>query len=266
MLRSPLRASRWLVPALVFCLITSAVAFQPQARAATDLTLGADAEVADAQGDNVNLRDAPSYTGGVLTSVPEGWLVNVVDGPFTDDLDGTIWYQVVARGQTGYMLSDYLRTPDGAVAPAAVATTTANVNLRSGAGTSFAVLLVIPNGATVNTTGSVQNGFTQLTYNGTTGWSASQYISTCGGSTTATVIDGALNLRSGPGTSSSVVTVMPDGATVTITGSLTNGFYPVTLRIALWLRLGHVSADRLESGPNTDNPCRVKPPSSSMAR
>ncbi len=227
MLRSPHRASRWLVSALILCLIASAIAFQPTARAATDLTLGADAEVADAQGDNVNLRAEPSYTGDVLTSVPEGWLVNVLDGPFTDDLDGTVWYQVVARGQTGYMLSDYLRTPDGDVAPAAAATTTANVNLRAGAGTSFAVLLVIPNGATVNTTGSVQNGFTQLTYNGTTGWSSSQYISTSGGSTTATVIDGALNLRSSASTTASVVTVMPGGATVTITGALINGFYPV---------------------------------------
>ncbi len=227
MLRSPLRASRWLATLLVFCLIAGTLVFEPQARAATDLTLGADAEVADAQGDNVNLRDAPSYTGSVLTSVPEGWLVNVLDGPFTDDLDGTIWYQVVARGQTGYMLSDYLRSPDGAVSPAAAATTTANVNLRSGAGTNFAVLLVIPNGATVQTTGSVQNGFTQLTYNGITGWSASQYISTSSGATTATVIDGALNLRSAPNTSASVVTVMPNGATVTITGALTNGFYPV---------------------------------------
>ena len=47
----------------------------------------------------------------MLTSVPEGWLVNVLDGPFTDDTDGTVWYQVVANGQTGYMLSDYLRSP-----------------------------------------------------------------------------------------------------------------------------------------------------------
>jgi uncharacterized protein YraI len=89
------------------------------------------------------------------------------------------------------------------------------------------VLLVIPNGATVNTTGSVQNGFTQLTYNGTTGWSASQYISVTGGTTSGIVADGPLNLRSGPGTSFSVLAVMPTGANLTITGALTNGFYPV---------------------------------------
>jgi uncharacterized protein YraI len=244
--RVPLRPSRWLVSALILCLITGTLALQPHARAATDLTLGADAEVADAQGDNVNLRDQPSYAGNVMTSVPEGWLVNVLDGPFTDDTDGTVWYQVVANGQTGYMLSDYLQTPDGDVSAAAAMTTTANLNLRTGPGTSYSVILVIPDGATVNTTGTTQNGFSQLVYNGTTGWSASQYLTSSGGSTTATVFDGALNLRSGPGTTYSVVTVMPDGATVTITGALTNGFYPVRYGSLT----GYAFADFLQIGSN----------------
>jgi len=226
MLRAPLRPRRWLVVFLMLGLLAGPSAILPQAQAATDLVLGADAEVADAQGDPVNLRDRPSYTGNVLTSVPEGWLVNVLDGPFTDDLDGAVWYQVVANGQTGYMLSDYLRTPGDVVSAAAVATTTANLNLRSGPGASYGVLLVIPSGASV-TTGAQQSGFTQVTFNGVSGWSASQYLSTSGGAT-ATVIDGSLNLRSGPGTSYSIVALMPNGATVTVTGAITNGFYPVT--------------------------------------
>jgi len=244
--RIPLRPSRWFVSALILCLICGTLALQPHARAATDLTLGADAEVADAQGDNVNLRDQPSYSGNVLTSVPEGWLVNVLDGPISDDTDGTVWYQVVANGQTGYMLSDYLRTPDGDVSAAAAMTTTAALNLRTGPGTTYSVILVIPNGATVNTTGATQNGFSRLTYNGTTGWSSSQYLTSSGGSTTATVFDGSLNLRSGPGTTYSVVTVMPDGATVTITGALTNGFYPVRYGTLT----GYAFADFLQIGSN----------------
>ena len=54
MLRSPLRASRWLVLLLICSLIASAIVVQPQAQAATDLSLGVDAQVADAQ------RDGPS--------------------------------------------------------------------------------------------------------------------------------------------------------------------------------------------------------------
>ena len=73
MLRAPLRPSRWFVSVLVLCLISGTLALQPHARAATDLTLGADAEVADAQGDSVNIREQPSYSGSVITSVPRSW-------------------------------------------------------------------------------------------------------------------------------------------------------------------------------------------------
>ena len=44
------------------------------------------------------------------------------------------------------------------------ARTTALLNLRSGAGTSFPVLLVIPSGSTVIITGTIQNGFMPVTY------------------------------------------------------------------------------------------------------
>ncbi len=223
----PNRHSRIVGILALLLVLAVPIATELDVRAATDLVAGGQAQVSDAQGDNVNLRAQPSYAGDVLASVSESSIVDVLDGPFTDDTDGTVWYQVDASGQPGYMLSDYLVNADAAVSPAAAATTTANVNLRSGAGTSFSVLLVIPNGATVNTTGSVQNGFTQLVYNGTTGWSASQYVSVTGGTTAAIVADGPLNLRSGPGTSFSVLALMPTGASLTITGALTSGFYPV---------------------------------------
>ena len=41
---------------------------------------------------------------------------------------------------------------------------------------------------------------------------------------TATVTGGNLNLRSGDSTSASVLTVIPDGATVTLLGETSNGF------------------------------------------
>ena len=223
----PYRRSRIVGILALLLVLTIPIATKLDVEAATDLVVGAQAQVSDAQGDNVNLRAEPSYSGDVVASVAEGSIVDVFDGPFTDDADGTVWYQVNASGQPGYMLSDYLVNADGSVSPAAAATTTANLNLRSGAGTSFAVLLVIPNGATVNTTGAVQNGFTQLIYNGTTGWSASQYLSFTGATTAAIVADGPLNLRSGPGNSFSVLALMPTGASLTITGALTKGYYPV---------------------------------------
>jgi uncharacterized protein YgiM (DUF1202 family) len=238
----PYRRSRIVGLLALLLVMAIPIANRIDARAATDLPIGGEAVVADAQGDNVNMRDQPSYAGTVLTSVPEGGVVTIVDGPFTDDADGTVWYQVSTGDQTGYMLSDYLSAADDSVSAAAVMTTTANVNFRTGPGTSYSVIQVIPSGSTVNTTGAVQNGFTRLTYGGSTGWVSSQYLSGSSQPTTATVVDGALNLRSGPGTTYSVLTVMPNGATVTITGALTTGFYPVTYNGTA----GYASADFLQ--------------------
>ena len=52
-----------------------------------------------------------------------------------------------------------------------------SLNLRSGPSTSNSVLLVMPDGAEVGVTGSVQNGFLPVRYNGTDGWAFAQFLS-----------------------------------------------------------------------------------------
>jgi cell wall-associated NlpC family hydrolase len=75
--------------------------------------------------------------------------------------------------------------------------TTSNVNLRKGAGTSFAVLAVIPSGTIVTLLSPVaQNGFLNIEFNGTSGWSSATYLTEVaatgtGGSSGAVSIDGA---------------------------------------------------------------------------
>jgi cell wall-associated NlpC family hydrolase len=69
---------------------------------------------------------------------------------------------------------------------AATAKTTANLNLRKGPGTSYAILAVIPAGTTVGVVSTTpQNGFLNISFNGSTGWSHSGYltVSTTGGDT-----------------------------------------------------------------------------------
>jgi hypothetical protein len=67
------------------------------------------------------------------------------------------------------------------------ARTTSSLNLRSGAGTGFRVLIVMPSGSRVTLTDGVpQSGWYRVTFNGTTGWAFGTYLSasSSGGTTT----------------------------------------------------------------------------------
>lgn len=53
---------------------------------------------------------------------------------------------------------------------------TTNVNLRTGPGTGYSILHVVPSGSEVTVVASdSQNGFYKIKHNGTTGWSSGQY-------------------------------------------------------------------------------------------
>jgi D-alanyl-D-alanine carboxypeptidase len=117
-----------------------------------------------------------------------------------------------------------------------MATTTAPLNLRSRSNTSSGVILVIPQGASVVLNGRIQNGFQDVTYNGTPGWAHGDYLAiggegNPGGTPSGTaIVHSALNLRSGPSTSHQVLQVMPGGASVTLLGEAQNGFQKITYK------------------------------------
>jgi uncharacterized protein YraI len=56
------------------------------------------------------------------------------------------------------------------------ATTTDALNLRTGPGTFYTVLLVMPLGANVTLTGQSQSGFDYVTYAGRSGWAYAAYL------------------------------------------------------------------------------------------
>jgi uncharacterized protein YraI len=89
------------------------------ALADTNLELGGEAVVAYANGDNVRFREGPDYGAPVIDMVPEGTWVDVYYGPITAD-DGSLWYEVGIDGQHGYIIADYLALPysDGGTVPA----------------------------------------------------------------------------------------------------------------------------------------------------
>ena len=79
----------------------------------------------------------------------------------------------------------------GTLAVGSTLRATANLNLRTGSGTGFSVRLVIPNGATVTTLAAAPvNGFYNVKYNGTTGWSSGAYLRLVTQGTTTTPAGG----------------------------------------------------------------------------
>ncbi len=82
----------------------------------------------------VNLRE--SKNGKVIASLKRGAALTIIAK------DGD-WYQVKAGDKTGYVYASYVQK-------SASAQTTGDVNLRSGAGTSYKILRVLKKGTAVN--------------------------------------------------------------------------------------------------------------------
>jgi uncharacterized protein YraI len=107
---------------------------------------------------------------------------------------------------------------------------TDDLNLRSGPGTGYKVLRLIPNGAQVNLNGRMENGYQDVTYDGTPGWAHGDYLKALGSAPPSGVAytSSSLNLRSGPSTGHQVLRVMPAGAKLDLSGNQENGFWYVT--------------------------------------
>lgn len=161
----------------------------------------------------LNLRTGPSTSYEVLTVMPGGAVVEVVSGPSGG------WCQVTWQGQTGWASGYYLEFTPGAnpeePSGTGTATVRANLNLREGPGTNYTVLLVMPNLATVTVVSNPGSGWAQVSYQGTTGWASTQYLSFGAVSTgTATIGTDVLNLRSAGSLSAPILGQMLYGETV----------------------------------------------------
>ena len=107
-----------------------------------------------------------------------------------------------------------------------------NLNMRSQANSNSSIVAKIPAGTTLTVTGDAVNGFYPIKYSGKTGYASTAYITFTKPSISKTAYvyntDGAnLNMRSQANKNASIVTKMPEGSTLTVTGDATNGFYPI---------------------------------------
>lgn len=222
---------------------------------------------------NLNLRASKSTTARVLTTIPKGHSVTVLK------VEGT-WSHVKYGTQTGFVANTYLTKAASTPAPAQPATpaptqptqikeesintsyvTTANLNVRQGAGTGFALVTTIPNGTTV--TATKQSGsWVYVTYNGKSGYVSTGFLKQTTTAPSAPVAPNlgdagagnkdvdyvvntpSLNVRASATTSSSIIGSVTAGQTLRVVQT-SNGWH----QIYIGNTTGFVSASFVKQVP-----------------
>lgn len=204
-------------------------------------------EVTAKQGEttaNLNVRSSNSTSSSILTTLPKGTSMTIVEGK-----EG--WYRITSGNVKGWVSSNYIQLiTEGTDSDSETVTkqgeTTSNLNVRSNNSTSSSVLTILPKGTSL-TIMEEKEGWYRITAGNVKGWVSATYVQLItnedADSDLGTIIKRGgitanLNVRSSNSTSSSILTVLPIGTSITIMEEK-DGWY----RIALGDINGWVSAN-----------------------
>ena len=133
----------------------------------------------------VNFRTGPGTNYSSKSVIPSGTAITVTD------TSNSQWYAVrLSDGSTGYIYAQYIKITSAAAAPAPTeapadgtvrAKTTADVNLRKGAGTNYGVIRVVGNNTAVTVTEATNTWYKVKLSNGTEGYLYAQYVTVTSG-------------------------------------------------------------------------------------
>lgn len=131
-------------------------------------TLTSQAGIVSVRSGRLNVRKTASVSGTVLTSLTKGSYVTLISR------SGDWYYVEYADGKYGYCHRDYLKLDSGRTAT--VNTQSTSLNVRTGAGTSYAIKGSVPKNDIVIIL-STSGTWSRILYNGTdTGYVNSQYL------------------------------------------------------------------------------------------
>ena len=133
----------------------------------------------------VNFRTGPGTNYSSKGVIPSGTAVTVTD------TSNSQWYAVrLANGSTGYIYAQYIKITSATATPAPTETpadgtvrakTTADVNLRKGAGTNYGVIRVVGNNTAVTVTEATNTWYKVKLSDGTEGYLYAQYVTVTSG-------------------------------------------------------------------------------------
>lgn len=122
---------------------------------------------------SLNVRTGPSTRYQKLTSIPKGSVVNIKG----KNAANTWLYVQLPNMSYGWVYSKYI-TVVGSTSTVSLKmyrTTTANLRMRRGRGTTFAIICTIPKGTKVEVS-KLSNGWFEVKYNGNTGFCYAKYL------------------------------------------------------------------------------------------
>lgn len=227
--------------------VTEAATETPPVAPAADLSKSiGSAIVTGTNGEGLRCRVAPSDDGATILVLEEGTKVSVLAEPVNGYL------KIACAGVEGFGDVNYLWSggnaddplPQGAGASVVVTGTGNGLNCRTGAGTTYPVITVLPDGTVLQTRDGASNGWIAVVCGGQDGFVSSQYVANSGGTATpapsqnvagttgtgtitGTGGDG-VRCRSGAGTTYSTITVLSEGASVTVRGAAQGSWTPVS--------------------------------------
>ena len=182
--------------------------------------------------DTVNVRASASMNAAVKTTLPHGAQVIILSN------DGT-WCEIRTGETTGYIKAEFLvynedKEPTTTPIPSApatigyayVTTPSGSLNLRTMADSSAELLVQIPRMTKLPVHAS-SNGWTQVTYNGQTGWVMTTFLTmveeekpdngtTTGETATVTTASGSLNLRESMSGQAKILAQIPRGTRIPV--------------------------------------------------
>jgi uncharacterized protein YkwD/uncharacterized protein YraI len=210
---------------------------------------------------DVNLRTGPGAEYDVVTTLPPNTAMTVTGGEIN------AFVPVKVDGMFGWVATDWVErgavTLEQTAAPSQDGTATAiqAVELRDAPQDEAAALGTIPSVAVVTLTGEAQDGFLGVVYNGQQGWADAAYLEVADSSPGGKIVQaqaaeapaqaesaalapapnpnspvGAeaiatnnVNLRAQPSATAQILSVVPAGSPVTLTGSQANGYLNVRI-------------------------------------
>ena len=117
----------------------------------------------------LNVRASASTSASVVATLNKGSYITLISK------SGSWWKVEYGNGRYGYCHANYITIVEGT--PATVATQSGPLNVRSGAGTSYAKVASLAKGETVLRL-TTANGWSRVLYHGTkTGYVSAQYLS-----------------------------------------------------------------------------------------